>query len=431
MTQLADPQGRTEAEQQLLAGCDDRIRRYRMADLTVTVRSEGDHALPNATVHVRQRRHAFLFGCNVYALGQFAEPALSQAYADRFAALLNYATLPFYWGGYEPEPGQTGEQRLRQMADWCLAHDIATKGHPLVWHEVVPGWLAGQLAGRDQPQANAGVQQLLEARVRGIIAAFAGRIDRWDVINEATVSAGVDNGVGEWVKALGCEEAVRRSLTWAREAGPGATLVVNDFNLWPEAFPDLLTTLNRQEAPYDAIGLQSHMHAGTRPLTDWWDVCERYAPYGKPLHFTEMTVLSGATKTDGDWMGDHPGWDTTPEGEQRQAEYVANLYRVLFSHPAMAAITWWDFSDAAAWQGAPAGLVRQDMSPKPVYERLLRLVKHDWWTDQTLRTDEHGEVHLRAFLGDYAITVSHGGTETTLAETLSAGDANRWAVCVR
>ena len=53
---------------------------------------------------------------------------------------------------------------------------------------------------------------------------------------------------------------------------------------------------------------------------------------------------------------------------------------MLFSHPAVAAVTWWDFTDQDAWQQAPAGLVRDDMSPKPAYEQLRSLIKGKWWT---------------------------------------------------
>ncbi|MCD6507549.1 hypothetical protein J7M22_13115 [Candidatus Poribacteria bacterium] len=48
---------------------------------------------------------------------------------------------------------------------------------------------------------------------------------------------------------------------------------------------------------------------------------------------------------------------------------------MLFSHPSVEAITWWDFSDRGAWQGTAAGFLRKDMSPKPAYERLTELVK--------------------------------------------------------
>jgi len=411
---LIDPQGHTAEEKQLLAGCEARIREHRMADLTVTVLSTGDRPVTDADVHVEQVRHAFRFGCNVFALQSYDDEALNRGYAERFAALLNYATLPFYWAGYEQQPGQTREAGLRAMAQWCAQHGITTKGHPLVWHETVPAWL---------PLDQTEMLGLLEARVRGIVSGFAGLTDTWDVINEATVSANVDNPIGHWVHDIGATAAVRQSLDWARAAGPRAELLVNDFNIESESYPQLLRELNDAKAPYDAVGIQSHMHGGTRPLTDWWAVCDRYAAFGKPLHFTELTVLSGPVKTDSDWHGYRDGWDTTPEGEKLQAEYVTNLYRVLFSHPAVQAITWWDFSDAKAWQGAPAGLVRKDMTPKPVYDQL---VKHDWWTDQTPRTNDQGQVKLRAFLGEYRVVVTRGGKRAEMQAELRPGRPNEW-----
>lgn len=405
---LIDPQGHTAAEQQLLATCEERIRQYRMGELLVTVTDPQGNPVAGAPVHVQQVRHEFLFGCNAYALEGFGDPVLDTAYAEQFAQLLNYATLPFYWGSYEPQPGRTQQERIMRMARWCQARGIMAKGHPLVWHEVVPSWLEDrirEMIGVGAPQA---VEALLEQRVRSIITAFSGAIRIWDVINEATVSPAVDNLVGRWVREVGVTEAVSRSLQWAREAGPHDTLLVNDFNIGPQDYPRLLEELLVRGAPFDAVGIQSHMHAGTAPFTRWWDVCDRYARYGKPLHFTEMTVLSGSVKTDHDWMGYHPGWDTTEEGEALQAQYVANLYRVLFSHPAVEAITWWDFSDAHAWQGAPAGLVRKDITPKPVYQRLKQLIRGEWWTDVTVTTDDSGTVRVPAFAGDYRVTVGEG-----------------------
>ena len=110
---------------------------------------------------------------------------------------------------------------------------------------------------------------------------------------------------------------------------------------------------------------------GQWPLEKAWTVCETYGRFGKPLHFTELTVLSGRLKdpNDNDWHKARTDWPSTPEGEAAQAEYGAKLYTVLFSHPAVEAITWWDFSDYRSWQGAPSGLVREDMTPKPLYDR--------------------------------------------------------------
>ena len=75
---------------------------------------------------------------------------------------------------------------------------------------------------------------------------------------------------------------------------------------------------------------------------------------------------------------------------------------MLFSHPAVEAITWWDFADLGSWQGAPAGLVRKDMTPKPAYEALTRLIKGKWWTGEAkLTTDAAGKVRFRGYLGAY------------------------------
>jgi hypothetical protein len=104
---------------------------------------------------------------------------------------------------------------------------------------------------------------------------------------------------------------------------------------------------------------------------------------------------------------------------------------MLFSHPAVAAITWWDFSDFQAWKNAPAGLVRKDMSPKPAYEALNGLIKGKWWTRAQIKSGPDGTARLRGFLGDYRATVSIGGKTAVLeTATLEKGKMNRWTVKV-
>ena len=55
--------------------------------------------------------------------------------------------------------------------------------------------------------------------------------------------------------------------------------------------------------------------------------------------------------------------------------------------------------------GAPAGLVRADLTPKPAYDRLMQLIKGKWWTHADLVSDSLGEASFRGFLGRYRITV--------------------------
>ncbi len=396
--------------QDLLVTADSRIERVRKADVTVRVVDRLGKPVAGAQVEIQQTRHAFLFGCNIFPLFSY-QGEQYEKYGGQFAALFNYATLAFYWGAYEPERGRKGRDLQERMARWCQQHRIATKGHPLVWHEVYPRWAPNEV---DE------VKPLLRNRVKEIVSEFKGLIDRWDVVNEATASAHYSNGVANWIKRDGAASMVAECLSWAREANPRAILLYNDYNISP-SFEQLVEELIRRKAPFDAVGIQSHMHRGEWPLERVWQVCETYSRFGKPLHFTETTVLSG------EYGFERPQpWPSTPDGEARQADYVEKFYTLLFSHPAVEAITWWDFMDGG-WQGAPAGLVRADLSPKPVYHRLSRLIKGKWWTQDVTRTNARGEAKLRAFLGDYRVTVSAPAGKRVRQFTLQRGK-NEWVI---
>jgi len=377
---------------------DKRIRQHRTAEISLTITDSSGKPAANTSVIVEMVRHRFLFGCNAFALGRCGRDDLNRQYADRFTSLLNYATLPFYWGSYEGLQGRTAEARLRRMAEWCRNNGIHAKGHPLCWHQVEPKWLT--------TMALETVEALQIGRISRDVSAFAGLIDRWDVVNEAVVMPGHEDGkkaISRLCSHLGQAGLIGKCFAEARKANPRAKLLLNDYVI-DRRFEKLIDDCIEAGVAIDVIGIQSHMHAGYRGAKWVWETCEKFSRFGRPLHFTELTILSGKLKTDKEWNSYHPGWDSTPEGEKVQAIQTAEIYRVLFSHPAVEAITWWDFSDRNAWQGAPAGLLRKDMSPKPAYEALTSLIKGNWWTGPLkLRTDEAGKVAFRGFLGDYAI----------------------------
>ncbi|MFV1965940.1 MAG: endo-1,4-beta-xylanase [Pirellulaceae bacterium] len=402
-------------------GAEARIEKRRKADARVVVVDASGKRVSNADVEIEQTHHAFLFGCNIFMWGRSGNEREDRLYREQFASVCNFATLPFYWPMYERRPGEPDHERTRQIANWCRENGIVTKGHPLAWNFADPHWLPDDL---DE------IRRLQMARIDDCVEAFKGRVDRWDVVNEAThfdrpaFKDKAPKMTAMWEKA-GRIEFTQECFKHARQANADATLLINDYRTDSEYEALIEKLVDEHGKPiYDVIGIQSHQHAASWDNRRIWDVCERFARFGVPLHFTETTFTSGEPARRGSGNARHG--PTNERRERWQADEVERFYTMLFSHPAVEAITWWDFSDRSAWQGAAAGFLRKDMSPKPSYHRLLGLVKGRWWTKVSKTTDASGEVAFRGFLGDYRITVKRPDGGTVVSElTLSRGDGNR------
>lgn len=389
----------------------DRIERHRRRNVTIRVVGADKKPVEAVQFNIAQINHAFLFGCNLFRWRDELTDS-QQKYRDQFAELFNFATLGFYWAAYEPRQGETIEPLRRKAVEWCRMHNIETKGHPLVWNYSDPQWLPSD------PQE---VYRLQMNRIQREVTNFTGLIDIWDVINEVTAF----DRKSFWERApkttrmwetIGQMELAKRSFRQARQANPKATLLINDYYLQTreeadrddsiqgaerEIYEDVIDSLVDQNGNklYDVIGIQSHMHDHVWSTNRILSIVKRFSKYGVPIHFTETTIVSGPRAQNREWD------ETTIKQEMIQKEEVERFYRTIFSCPEVEALTWWDFSDDRAWQGAPAGFIRKDMSPKPAYHRLLELIKGEWWTHQTVHKTA-SSLEIRAFLGDYVVTVT-------------------------
>jgi endo-1,4-beta-xylanase len=370
--------------------------------------------LRNTEVTVAQVDHAFGFGnigFDFVPLANGERTDQLEHLAELWLDVFSTATLPFYWGDFEPERGHPATDRLLRAAEWFVERGVRVKGHPLVWHTVTAPWLLGLPLDE--------VEAAVRARVRREAADFAGLVTTWDAINEVVIMPvfeNGENGITPLAQKLGRVGMVRLAFEEARAADPTATLHLNDFDLSP-AYERLIEEVLAAGIRLDGIGLQTHMHQGYRGEDEVLAIVERFARFGIPLHFTETTLVSGdlmpADIVDlNDYRPD--SWPTTPEGEARQADELVRHYRSLVAHPAVESITYWGLSDVGAWLGAPAGLVRLDGTPKPAYDALRALVKDEWWMPPTARrTDDSGSIALEGFRGRYAVTAA--GRSATVA----------------
>jgi GH35 family endo-1,4-beta-xylanase len=407
----------------LVKQIDDSTERCRKADAVVEVVDAQGNPVRDAKVKAEQRTHEFLFGCNLFVLGQLDTPELNRKYEEAFARLFNFATLPFYWGDLERQQGKPrfaeGSAHIwrrpppDRLVAWCKAHGVTPKGHALMYAKnmFMPDWTA-----RNDPKA------FLE-QARKHIAEITERYGRdvavWDVVNEEIPRLA---SPGQW-------HAVPDDyLPWCfEEAGrlvpKNAKLLLNDgtsqAHVTTAQYETLLKGLLARGLRLEGIGIQFHVSrdgllSGKQyPPAQLTAVYERLGQLGLPLYITEITV---------------PG--TGERGPELQAAVVANLYRLWFSTPRMAGVTWWNLGDGTAYRDenkALGGLLDKDMNPKPAYQALDKLINHDWKTQTAGTTGADGRFAFRGFKGRYLVTVESpaGSQEFQIDVTSEAGKTHK------
>ncbi len=394
---------------------------HRKADARLRLFKVDGTPLSEACVTIDQTGHRFLFGCGAFdavALMKTqdeAQRAFLQERMGKWLRLFNYGTLPFYWGRYEPEEGKTAYAETIAAAKWLRDKGVQVKGHPLCWHTVCAPWL--------MQYSNEEILQRQLDRIRRDVTAYKGVIDMWDVINEVVIMPvfdKYDNAVTRICKDLGRIRLVKEVFAAAKESNPDAVLLINDFNT-SVSYEILLEGLLEAGVPISAIGIQSHQHQGYWGLEKLNDVLSRFSRFGLPIHFTENTLISGEIMPPhivdlNDWQVD--SWPSTPEGEERQAREISEMYSVLFAHPLVEAITTWDFNDGC-WLKAPSGFVHEDNSEKPAYYALDQLIHGTWETHEKLVTDSEGYLSFTGFKGDYAVSSEFGTAVFALNEPLN------------
>ena len=145
-------------------------------------------------------------------------------------------------------------------------YGIEVRGHNFVWHRQLPAWFASYVTA-----ANA--EAVLVNHIETVGGRYAGRVQSWDVVNEAIqVSDGQPGGLrnSPWYKLLG-PGYIELAFRTAKRVDPTALLCYNDYGIEGEAQEDaakraavlaLLRGLKNRGVPVDAIGIQSHIAAG-------------------------------------------------------------------------------------------------------------------------------------------------------------------------
>ena len=257
------------------------------------------------------------------------------------------------WDAVEKSPGSFDYTRADSFVAFAKAHNQTVRGHTLVWHSQLPGWVssvpANQLLG------------VMRNHVTNEATHFKGKVVHWDVVNEAFEGDGTRRR-SVFQEKIG-DSYIAEAFKAARAADPGAKLYYNDFdiegvNAKSNAVFDLVKSMKAAGVPIDGVGMQAHLEIGKIPSTLQRNI-QRFADLGVDVAITELDIRMPMPRT-------------TAKDNQQAADY-ATVVKACLAVKRCVGITIWDVSDKYSWipsvfPGTGAALpYDENFGKKPAY----------------------------------------------------------------
>jgi len=265
------------------------------------------------------------------------------------------------WEYAQPEPGRFAFEAADRYVEYGQANGMFIVGHTLVWHNQTPAWVFrgpdGQPASRDTLLAR------LRTHIQTTVGRYRGRINGWDVVNEALDEDGTLRQT-PWLRIIG-PDYIRLAFQYAHEADPRAELYYNDYSL---ENPDkragavrLIGELLAQGVPVTAVGLQGHHKMDWPTMAAEDSTISAFAALGVKVAITELDVDvlprpgTGAEITARGPQGCdcrvNPYVTGLPDSvAQALARRYADFFAVYRRHAGVITrVTFWGVTDADSW----------------------------------------------------------------------------------
>lgn len=194
------------------------------------------------------------------------------------------------WEEIQPTEGQFNFAAADQLVAFAEKHQMFMVGHTLLWHEQTPAWVFEGADG--QPATRAQLLARLEQHINTVVGRYKGRVQGWDVVNEALNEDGSMRDT-KWRQILG-DDYIATTFALVHKADPDAKLYYNDYNLYkPEKRAGALRIveqLQQKQVPIHAIGEQAHYGLTSPDLREVEDSINAFAATGLQVMITELEI---------------------------------------------------------------------------------------------------------------------------------------------
>jgi endo-1,4-beta-xylanase len=238
------------------------------------------------------------------------------------------------------------------------------RGHALIWHSMAPKWL-------EYEDSNT-MRNSIVNHITTVLKHYEGKIDTWDVVNEAIDDDSNGNGWKYRNSFLYQKnrDFIDLAFKTARQVAPKVKLFYNDYNtegIWgkSESVYQFVADLKKRNIPIDGVGLQYHVSVQNQPqFNKINDLIGRYCKLGLEVHITELDVSCVNSCNAGDV-------------ESRQSQVFTNALKACLNNSCCTAFLVWGIGDPDSWLGNDKKglLFNGNYQPKSQYNALLNVLK--------------------------------------------------------
>ncbi len=264
------------------------------------------------------------------------------------------------------------------MIDTANNNNMKTRGHAFIWHSQAPSWLTTDA----QSWTNQQIYDFAESYITVFGTYCKGRIDEWDVVNEALNDNGNGFRTGTWYDNVDDkQDFIEHCFTVAHAADPDADLFYNDYSIELYKFSQgavgnvkngpmlqMVNTMLDHGTPINGVGLQSHYISGSDMTDSTYITLEKTIDslntLGLFCNMTEMDIriCGGTTEADLD----------------KQKDEYRRITEIFLENDNCNSMLVWGITDASSWiPGVFSGcddplLYDAQMQPKPAYYGVLQ-----------------------------------------------------------
>ncbi|KAK6945985.1 Glycoside hydrolase family 10 domain, partial [Dillenia turbinata] len=351
------------------------IEKFRKSNVKIQALDAKGNPLVGAKISIIQNALKFPLGNNINK-EILNNPAHQKWFTERFTVTTFGNEMKWY--STENIQGQEDYSIPDAMLNFAKQNNIAVRGHNIFWDDPqYQPWWVKSLSKEDLAKA-------VQRRINSVVTRYSGQLIAWDVVNENLHFSFFESILGN--------DFSNNAYKTAHQLDPKTPLFLNEYNTIEESGDGAsspskyLKKLRQIQSSAQGslpmgIGLESHFRVPNLPYIR--ASLDTLASANVPIWLTEVDVLPNPN----------------------QANYLEQILREGYSHPAVKGIVMWAGRDA---QGCyRMCLTDENFKNLPTGDVVDKLLRE--WVKRGFvgETDDNGVLEISLSHGDYEATIDH------------------------